>query len=154
MLDGIFAAVVFLPSLYTDGVDNQMRVDVVTVCVGCHHNFEAIELLRQLQRNLMGGLGRQIFLRMERLNQMIEHPTAGFVVEPLGVQELLVGTPGNTVDTGHKNPAVILCFIPAAAVAECTVQAFCRLIFDGGNELNRRHRPTAFASGFPTADCS
>ena len=98
-----------------------MRVDVVTVCVGCHHNFEAIELLRQLQCNLMGGLGCQIFFWVEGLNQMIEHPTAGFVVEPFCIQELLVGTPGNTVDTGHKNPAVIFCLIPAAAVAECTV---------------------------------
>ena len=127
---------------------------MVSVCVSCHHNFEAIELLRQLQRNLMCSLGCQVFFRVEGLNQMIEHPTICFAIEPLGVQELLIGTPGNAVDTGHKEAVTVFRFIPAAAVAECTVETFGSLIFDSGNELNRRHRPTAFASGSPTADCS
>ena len=99
MLDVILVAVVFLPGLCTDGVDDQMGMDVITVCVSRNHNFEAIELLRQLQRNLMSSLGCQVFFRVERLNQMIEHPAIGFVVEPLGVLELLIGTPGNAVDT-------------------------------------------------------
>lgn len=154
VLDVIFVAVVFLPGLRADGVDDQMGMDVVTVRVSRHHNFEAIELLRQLQRNLMGGLGCQIFFRVEGLNQMIEHPTIILVVEPLGVQKLLIGAPGNAVDTGHKKPVTIFCFIPAAAVAECAVETFGCLVFDSGYELNRRHHPTAFASGFPTADCS
>ena len=102
----------------------------------------------------MCGLGREIFFRVERLNQMIEHPPIGFVVEPLGVQKLLIGAPGNAVDTGHKKPVTVFCFIPAAAVAECAVETFGCLVFDSGYELNRRHHPTAFASGFPTADCS
>lgn len=131
-----------------------MGMDVVTVCVSRHHNFETIELLRQLQRNLMGSLGCQILFRVEGLNQMIEHPAIGFVVEPLGVQELLIGTPSNAVDAGHKKPVTVFCFIPAAAVAESPIQAFRRLILDSGNELNRRHRPTAFASESPTANCS
>ena len=131
-----------------------MGMNVVTVSVGRHHNFEAIELLRQLQCNLMSSLGCQVFLRVEGLNQMIEHPTIILVVEPLGVQKLLIGTPGNAVDTGHKKPVTIFCFIPAAAVAKCAVETFGSLIFDSGNELNCRHHPTAFASGFPTADCS
>lgn len=154
MLDVIFVAVIFLPILCTDGIDDQMRMDVVTVRVSRHHNFEAIELLRQLQRNLMGGLGCQIFFRVEGLNQMIEHPTIILVVEPLGVQELLIGAPGNAVDTGHMKPVTIFCFIPAAAVAECAVETFGCLVFDSGYKLNCRHHPTAFASGFPTADCS
>ena len=58
-----------------------MGMNVVTVGVSRHHNFEAIELFRQLQCNLMGGLGCQILFWVERLNQMIEHPTIGFVVE-------------------------------------------------------------------------
>ena len=131
-----------------------MGMDVVTVRVSRYHNFEAIELFRQLQCNLMGGLGCQIFFRVERLNQMIEHPTIILVVEPLGVQKFLIGASSNAVDTGHKKPVVIFCFIPAAAVAECTIESLCCLIFDSGYELNCRHRPTAFASGFPTADCS
>ena len=131
-----------------------MGMDVVTVCVGCHHNFESCKLFRHLQSNLMCGLGREIFFRVERLNQMIEHPPIGFIVEPLGVQELLIGAPGNAVDTGHKKPVTIFCFIPAAAVAECAVETFGCLVFDSGYELNRRHHPTAFALGFPIADCS
>ena len=131
-----------------------MGMDMVTVCVGCHHNFEACKLFRQPQRNLMCGLGCQIFFRVERLNQMIEHPPFGFAVEPLGIQKLLIGAPGNAVDTGHKKPVVIFCFIPAAAVAEYAVESLCCLVFNSGNKLNRRHHPTAFASGFPTADCS
>ena len=131
-----------------------MGMDVVTVRVSRYHNFEACKLFRQLQRNLMCGLGRKIFVRVEGLNQMIEHPAISFIVEPFGVQELLIGTPGNTVDTGHKKPVAIFCFIPAAAVAECAVETFGCLVFNSGNELNRRHHPTAFASGFPTADCS
>ena len=154
MLDVIFVAVVFLSGVCADGVDDQMGMDVVTVCVSRNHNFEAIKLFCQFQSNLMGGLGCQIFFRVEGLNQMIEHPSIGFVVEPLGIQELLIGTPGNAVDTGHKKPVTIFCFIPAAAVAESTIQAFRRLIFDSGNELNRRHHPTAFASESPTAGCS
>lgn len=154
MLDVIFVAVVFLPGLHADGVDDQMGMDVVTVRVGCHHNFEAIKLFCQFQSNLMGGLGCQIFFRVEGLNQVIKHPAIGFVVEPLGVQKLLIGTPDNAVDTGHKKPVTIFCFIPVAAVAECTIESLCCLIFDSGYELNRRHHPTAFASGFPTADYS
>lgn len=154
VLDIIFVAVVFLPCFHTYRVDDQMGMDMVTVGVGCHHYFETVELLRQLQRNLMCSLGCQIFVRVEGLNQMIEHPPISFVVEPLGVQKLLIGAPGNAVDTGHKKPVAVFCFIPAAAVAECAVETFGCLVFDSGYELNRRHRPTAFASGFPTADCS
>lgn len=131
-----------------------MGMNVVTVRVSRYHNFEACKLFRHLQCNLMGGLGCQIFFRVERLNEMIEHPAIGFVIEPLGVQKLLIGTPGNAVDTGHKKLVAIFCFIPAAAVAECAVESLCCLVFDSGNEFNRRHHPTAFASGFPTADCS
>lgn len=154
MLDVIFVAVVFLPGLRADGVDDQMGMDMVTVRVSRHHNFEACELFRQFQRNLMCGLGRKIFFRVEGLNQMIEHPTIILVVEPLGVQKLLIGAPGNAVDTGHKKVVTVFRFIPAAAVTECTIESLCCLIFDSGYELNRRHHPTAFASGFPTADCS
>ena len=131
-----------------------MGMNVVTVRVSRYHNFEACKLFRQPQRNLMCGLGREIFFRVERLNQMIEHPPIGFVVEPLGVQKLLIGAPGNAVDTGHKKVVTVFRFIPAAAVAECAVETFGCLIFDSGYELNCRHHPTAFASGFPTADCS
>lgn len=131
-----------------------MGMDMVTVRVSRHHNFKSCKLFRQLQCNLMCGLGGEIFFRVEGLNQMIEYPAIGFVVEPLGVQELLIGAPGNAVDTGHKKPVAIFCFIPAAAVAECTIESLCCLIFDSGYELNCRHHPTAFASGFPTADCS
>ena len=98
-----------------------MGMDMVTVCMGCYHNFEAIELFRQFQSNLMSGLRCEIFFRMEGLNQMIEHPPIGFVVEPFRIQKFLIGTPGNTVDTGHKVAITIFCFIPAAAVAECAV---------------------------------
>ena len=71
------------------GVDYEMGMDVIPVRMGCHHNFKAGDLLRQLQCNLMGLLRGDRIVRTERLNHVVVQPTFGTVVQALGVHKFL-----------------------------------------------------------------
>ncbi len=57
-----------------------MRVDVIPVGVGCYYDFEAGDLLRQLQGNLMCHLRGDRIVRTEGLNHVIVHSSLGAVV--------------------------------------------------------------------------
>lgn len=75
-----------------------MRVDVIPVRMGCHDDFKAGNLLRQLQGNLMGHLRGDWIVRVEGLHHVVVHPSPVAVELPFGVHELLEGALGNAVD--------------------------------------------------------
>lgn len=152
MLEGFHVAVVLFSCVHADGIDDEVGVDMLPVGVGGHHHLEALELLCQFQGNLMGCLGRQLLLRVERLDQLIELPSLRFFMEPLGIQELPEGSLRHTVHAGDQSPSLVRSFILPAAVAEGSPQPAGGLGLGTADELNKRHRPTAFVSGSQTAD--
>ena len=76
----ISIAVVLETSITTYRVDYEVRVDVIPVGVGCYYDFEAGDLLRQLQGNLMCHLRGDRIVRTEGLNHVIVHSSLGAVV--------------------------------------------------------------------------
>ena len=151
VLERFHVAVVFFACVRADGIDDEVGMDMLPVGVGGHHHLEALELLCQFQGNLMGGLGRQVLLRVEGLDQLIELPSLRFFVEPLGVQELPEGRLRHTVHAGDQLPTFVRRFILPAAVAEGSPQPAGGLGLCTADELNQRHRPTAFVSESQTA---
>ena len=98
-----------------------MRMDVIGIAVSCYHNFKAGDLLRQLQRDHMRGLGCKILVRMEGLDHVIVHPATGAVVKSLGVHELLQGKLWHAIDTADQGPAFVIGFGFLTAVVDDTV---------------------------------
>ena len=82
------------------GVDHEMGMDMIPVSVGCHYDFEAGDLLRQLQSDLMCLLRGDRIVGTEGLHHMVVHPSLGAVVKSLGVHEFLQGALRHTVDAG------------------------------------------------------
>ena len=104
-----------------------MRMDVIPVRVGCHHNFKAGDLLCQFQCNLMGPFRRNRIVGTEGLEHVIVHPTAGAVVQSLGIHELLQCSIRHTVDAGYERTTFAVHLLFSAAVLEDTVQTTHRL---------------------------
>lgn len=150
MLEGFHVAVVLFACVRADGIDDEVGMDMLPVGVGGHHHLEALELLCQFQGNLMGGLGCQLLLWVEGLDQLIELPSLRFFVEPLGVQELPEGSLRHTVHPCDQRPTLVCRFTFPAAVAESSPQPASSLGLCTADELNQRHRPTAFVSGLQT----
>ena len=96
----ISIAVVLEAGVAAYGVDYEVRVDVIPVGVGCYYDFEAGDLFRQLQGNLMCLLRGDRIIRAEGLNHVVVHPSLGAVMQSLGVHEFLQGALRHTVDAG------------------------------------------------------
>ena len=82
------------------GIDYEVRVDVIPVGVGRYYDFEAGDLFRQLQSNLMRLLRGDRIVRTEGLNHVVVQPTFCAVMQSLGVHEFLEGALRHTVDAG------------------------------------------------------
>ena len=80
LLQRISVAVVLETGIAAYGIDYEVRVDVIPVGVGCYYDFEAGDLLRQLQGNLMCHLRGDRIVRTEGLNHVIVHSSLGAVV--------------------------------------------------------------------------
>ena len=76
-----------------------MGMDVIPVGMGCHHDFKAGDLLRQLQCDLMCLFRGDWIIGTEGLNHVIVHPSLGAVVQALGIHEFQQGSLGYTVDS-------------------------------------------------------
>ena len=85
-----------------------MGVDVIPVGVGCHYDFEAGDLLRQLQGDLMCLLRGKRIIWAEGLNHVVVHPSLGAVVQALGVHKFLQGALRHTVDARDQRPALVV----------------------------------------------
>ena len=108
------------------GVDYEMGMDVIPVGVGCHYDFEAGDLFRQLQGDLMCHLRGDRVIGTEGLNHVVVHPSFGTVVQTLGVHEFLQCALQHTVDAGDQWPALeIHLGILTAVVNDCVETTNC-----------------------------
>ena len=73
---------------------------MISVGVGCHYDFKARNLFRQLQSNLMCLLRGDRIIGTEGLNHVIVHPSLGAVVKSLSVHKFLECALRYTVDAG------------------------------------------------------
>ena len=106
LFQGFSIAVVLETGVAAYGVDHEMGVDVIPVRVGCYYDFEAGDLLRQLQGNLMCLLRGDRIIRTEGLHHVVVQPTLGTVVQTLGVHEFLQGALRHAVDARDQRPAL------------------------------------------------
>ena len=99
---------------------------MIPVGMGCHHDFKAGDLFRQLQGNLMSLLWGDRIIGTEGLNHVVVHPSLGAVVQTLGVHEFLQGTLGHTVDTRDQRSALVVHLgILTAVVDDCIETTNC-----------------------------
>ena len=78
-----FADVKLFTAFCVYAVYNKMRVDMVTVAVGGHYNFKALELFNFLGKsnsNFVCRLRCYIFINREGLHEMIEQSAVCFTV--------------------------------------------------------------------------
>ena len=85
----ISIAVVLETGAAAYGVDDEVGVDVIPVRVGCYYDFEAGNLLCQLQGNFMCHLRGDRIIGTEGLHHVVVQPAFGTVVQPLGIHKFL-----------------------------------------------------------------
>ena len=88
--------------LEVDGVDDTVRVDVVTVNVSADQHLAAGEVFRQPTCGFVCLLGIDLFPSWKALHHVVEHHAAVFVVEELRVEEVVVDTLHLTVDAADE----------------------------------------------------
>ena len=143
LLQRISVAVVLETGVAAHGVDHKMGMDVIPVGVGCHYDFEAGDLLRQLQGNLMCLLRGDRIIGTEGLNHVIVHPSLRAVVQALGVHEFLQGALRHTVDAGDQRPALVVYLGILTAVVNDSIEtahclgAFAFYEMDDGHYFHR-----------------
>ena len=143
LCQAFFVAVILLPGVTANRVDYEMRVDVIPVRMGCHDDFKAGNLLRQLQGNLMGHFRGDRIVGMEGLYHVVVQPSPVAVVLLFSVHELLKGNRRNAVDTGHQRSALVIYLGFLAAVVENTTQTAHRLGASVFYKVNDCHSVTA-----------
>ena len=122
-VQGFQIAVILLSGFAADGVNNEVAMDMQSICVLSNHNLMARNFFCQLQSNLMSDLRCELLAWMERLNHVIVHPTIRILMESLGVHELLQCELRNTNDTADQLSALVIGFGFMTAVVDHTVQA-------------------------------
>ena len=100
-------AVVLETGIAAYGVDYEMGMDVIPVGMGCHYDFKAGDLLRQLQGNLMRLFRCDRIIGTEGLHHVIVHPSLGSVVKALGIHKFLQGALRHTVDATDQRTTLI-----------------------------------------------
>lgn len=100
-----------------------MGMDMISVRVGRHYDFEAGDLLRQLQGDLMCHLRGDRIIGPERLHHVIVHPAFGAAVQSLGVHELLESALRHAVDAADQRTAFIIHLGILTAVVDDSVEA-------------------------------
>ena len=137
-----------------------MGVDVIPVRMGCHYDFKAGDLFRQLQGNLMCLLRGDRIIRTEGLNHVVVHPSLGAVIQTLGVHEFLEGALRHTVDAANQRTTLVADLGILTAVVDDSIEtahglgAFAFHEMDDGHYFHRlalrmseRKEPTcAYAS--------
>ena len=116
-------AVILLSGFQVDRVDDEVGMDMHSICVRCNHNLIAGNFFRHLQCNLMGDLRCQLFAWMEGLDHMIVHPSIRILMESLGVHELLQRKLWNAIDTADQLPTFVFGFGFLTTVIDHAVQA-------------------------------
>ena len=79
--------------LETDGVEHNVRVDMLTINMCCHHAFVFPEcFFCKFNCNLMCKLRWSVIAFRKTLHQMIIHPTAVLVVSILRCKHFIVSS--------------------------------------------------------------
>ena len=99
-----------------------MGVDVIPVRVRCHYDFEAGDLFRQLQGDLMGHLRGDRIIGPEGLYHVVVHPSVRASILPLGIHKFQQSSLGHTVDPRDQGAALVRNLGRHAAVGDGTVQ--------------------------------
>ena len=89
-LDLFLRHVQLFAGLKVDGVDDAMRVDMLSVYVGADKYLAAVEVLRQPPRGFVGLPRVNHFTFGEALHHVVEHHTAVLVVEQLCIDEIVI----------------------------------------------------------------
>ena len=113
-------AVVFLPGVGVDGVEDQMGVDVLPVHMDGDHRLVSGQmllgkLLGNFQRQLRGDLAR-----LERLDDVVIHHTVLLAIGPLGIQHL-AALPAR-VAVQVRGEGTFLRLVPVEDVLDAQVQ--------------------------------
>ena len=124
---GILIAVVLEAGVATYRVDHKMRMDVISVRMGCDHDFKTGDLLCQLQGNLMGLFRGDGIIWTEGLHHVVVHPSLGIVVKPLGIHKFLQCALRHTVDAGDQRSALVVHLGILAAVMDHRIETANRL---------------------------
>ena len=122
LLQRISVAVVLETGVAAYRVDYEMGVNVIPVGMGCHHDFKAGDLLRQLQGDLMCLFWGDRIIGTEGLNHVVVHPSMGAVVKSLSVHEFLQCALRHTVDAGDQRPAMIVHLGILTAVVDDSIE--------------------------------
>ena len=102
VLQLLLCHVEFLACLEVDGVDDTVRVDMVTVYMGTNQHLAAGEVSRQPTCGFMCLPWINLFPAWEALHHVVEHHAAVFVVEQLRVEKVVVDTLRLTVNTADQ----------------------------------------------------
>ena len=99
-----------------------MGMDVVPVGVGCHYDFEAGDLLRQLQCDLMCLLRGDGIVGTEGLNHVVVHSAVRASILPLGIHKFQQSGLGHTVNPRDQGATLVCNLGRPAAVGDDAVQ--------------------------------
>ena len=142
-LELLLCDVQFLSGVEVDRVDEQVRMDVLPVCVGADQNFVALIVLRQFQRRRMGGDRIDCFAFRKALHHVVEQHAIGFVVEPLGSHEVRVDRFWLAVDTGDQPLPLELSFLILHGVPHHSAHAsggLAPLVVGEADDRHTHHR--------------
>ena len=115
-------AVVLETGVAAYGIDHEVIVQMLTVCMGGNDDLIAGDMLRQLQGNLMSHLRGDRIVRTEGLDHVVVHPSIGAAIQPLGIHKFQQRSLGHAVDPGDQR-ATFVCDLPRqTAVGDGAVQ--------------------------------
>ena len=115
-------AVVFETSVAAYGVDHEMGMDMISICMCCNHDLKARDLFCQLQGDLVCHLRGDRIVRTEELNHVIVHPSICASILPLSIHKFQQGSLGYTVDPRNQGAALVRNLGRPAAVGDDTMQ--------------------------------
>lgn len=115
-------AVVLETDFIAHGVDYEMGVDMLPVCMGGNDDLIAGNLLCQLQGDLMSYLRGDRIIGTEGLNHVVVHSSIRASVLPLGIHKFQQRSLGYTVDPRDQCSSLIRNLGWPAAVGDDTVQ--------------------------------
>ena len=113
---------VFEAGVAAYGIDHEVIVQMLPVCMGGNDDLIAGDMLCQLQGDLVSHLRGDWIVRTEGLDHVIVHPSIGTSIQPLGIHKFQQSSLGHTVDPRDQG-ATFVCNLPRqTAVGDGTVQ--------------------------------
>lgn len=140
LLDLLVRHVELFARLEVDRVDDEVRVDVLSVGVRADQHLVILEVSGELCRGGVGGFRIDVLALGEALHHVVEQHAALLVVNLLGAQEILIDGVGAAVDSCDQLPALPLDLILALGILHhCghTAARLTALVVSEGNDCHR-----------------